>query len=139
MGKKKVVLDTNIFISSFGWNGKPKQIFQKCIDGELELIISPKQVEELQRVLNYPKFNFNEEEKETFLALILEIAILIEITGKVDVIKEDPDDNVILETAIIGAAEYIITGDPHLLNVKQFLNIKIVTATNFLETFPSQV
>ena len=53
---KKVVLDTNIFISALGWKGKPRQIFQKCINDELELVTSPQQISELVRVMGYPKF-----------------------------------------------------------------------------------
>ncbi|MEK6921992.1 MAG: putative toxin-antitoxin system toxin component, PIN family [Nanoarchaeota archaeon] len=120
-------------MSALGWNGKPKQIFQKCVHTELELITSSKQIDELQRVLNYPKFDFTEQEKETFIEIVLEIAILVEITGKLNVISEDPDDNVILDTAIIGNADYLITGDPHLLKLKQFLGVKIITANDFLD------
>lgn len=58
MGKKKVTLDTNILISALGWNGKPKRIFEKCINSELELISSNEQIIELQEAINYPKFNF---------------------------------------------------------------------------------
>ena len=57
---KKVVLDTNILISAFGWGGNPKQIFNKIIGKELELITSSEQFEELSKVLDYPKFNFTE-------------------------------------------------------------------------------
>lgn len=99
----------------------------------MELITSSKQIDELQRVLNYPKFDFTEQEKETFIEIVLEIAILVEITGKLNVISEDPDDNVILDTAIIGNADYLITGDPHLLKLKQFLGVKIITANDFLD------
>ncbi|MBI4152631.1 hypothetical protein HY495_02875 [Candidatus Woesearchaeota archaeon] len=47
MGKTKVLLDTNILISALGWSGKPKVIFEKCLHGELELVTSPNQIEEL--------------------------------------------------------------------------------------------
>lgn len=133
MGKTKVVLDTNILISALGWNGKPRQIFERCIEGEFELIISQKQLVELQRVLDYPKFNFTEDEKETFISLILKIATIVDILGTVDVIKEDPDDNVILETAMTGKCRYLISGDPHLLQLKKLDQIEILTANEFLE------
>ena len=54
MGKTKVLLDTNILISALGWSGKPKVIFEKCLHGELELVTSPDQIEELKRVTRAP-------------------------------------------------------------------------------------
>ncbi len=135
MGKTKVFLDTNILISALGWKGKPKIIFEKCLQGEVELITSPNQINELIRVMDYPKFKFTPEQKATFISILLEIATMVEISGKVRVIKEDPDDNAMLETALVGNVTYLISGDPHLLNVKEFVKIKIITANGFLEEF----
>ena len=135
MGKTKVLLDTNILISALGWSGKPKVIFEKCLQEELELVASPNQIEELKRVMDYPKFNFTEEQKAMFVSIIMEIATMVEITGKVKVIVDDPDDNAILETAIVGDANYLISGDPHLLKLKEFAKVKIVTASEFLGVY----
>ena len=134
MGQTKVVLDTNILISALGWNGKPNRIFQRCIDKELELIICQEQIEEVLRVIEYPKFSFTKEQKELFISIILEIATLVEITGKVDIIKKDPDDNIILEAALVGNVCCIVSGDPHLLELKTFADIKIMTASEFLQS-----
>src|SRR3989344_9446563 len=102
MGKTKVFLDTNILISALGWKGKPKVIFEKCLHGELILVTSPNQIEELKRVMNYPKFNFTDEQKAAFVSIILDIATMAEIAGKITIIAGDPDDNAILEAAIVG-------------------------------------
>ena len=67
MGKKRIVLDTNILISALGWSGNPRIIFDKVIEGEFELILSFKQLDELLRVLNYPKFKFTYEQKDPLL------------------------------------------------------------------------
>lgn len=132
MGKKKVVLDTNILISAIGWKGHSKEILNKCEKEELILITSLEQFEELSKVLDYPKFNFVEEQKNKFKNLILEIAEFYSIINKINIIKEDPDDNIILETAIIGKADYIITGDSHLLKLKNFRNIKVIKPSEFI-------
>ncbi len=132
MGKKKIVLDTNMFISALGWQGKPKQLLEKCIDGEFELIISSNQLDELMRVMDYPKFAFTEEQKLTLLGIITAISTVVHISNTLHIIKEDPDDNIILETAIGGDAEYIITGDPHLLQLKKFSKVNIMTGAEFL-------
>src|SRR3989344_6136415 len=120
MGKKKIILDTNILISALGWGGNPKSIFNKVIDGEFELILSYKQLNELLRVLNYPKFKFTDEQKDRFLLVLLEISTLVETKHKVDIIKEDPDDNLILEPSNEMEIDYIISGNDHLLKLKEF-------------------
>lgn len=87
-----------------------------------------------KRLLNgQDKFDFSEEQKTKFKNLILEVATFIQPKEKVDVIKEDPDDNMILEVALAGNVDYIITGDPHLLKLKEFKGIKIVKARDFIE------
>tara|TARA_Y100000310_G_C20430485_1_gene691227 strand:- start:47 stop:487 length:441 start_codon:yes stop_codon:yes gene_type:complete len=136
---KKVVLDTNILISALGWKGKPREVFQKCINGELDLVISKEQIKELKRVMDYPKFTFSEEQKETFLSIILEFATLVKISSKLKIIKDDPDDDAILETGLVGDVDYIISGDPHLLKLNEFNNIKIVKVSEFLENVSTSV
>lgn len=132
MGKKKIVLDTNILISALGWKGNPKEIFTRVIEKEFELVLSRKQLEEIKEVLNYPKFTFTEDQKTKFLSILLEIATIVETQDSIDVIKEDPDDNMILETALENDVEYIVTGDDHLLKLKNFGTIKIITAAEFI-------
>lgn len=110
MGKKKIVLDTNILISALGWKGNPKEVFRRVLEGEFELVMVEKQLEELKEVMNYPKFAFTEDQKSRFLALLLSVAKVIETSGKLKVIKEDPDDDVILESAIENNVDFIISG-----------------------------
>jgi putative PIN family toxin of toxin-antitoxin system len=133
MGKTKVLLDTNILISALGWKGNPKTLFEQCLHGHLELVSSVQQLSELMRVMDYPKFLFTEEQKLTFLGIITTIATIVDITGKIHVIKEDPDDDIPLETAINGNVDYLVTGDPHLLKLNEYKKIKIVTAKDFLD------
>ncbi len=132
MGKKKIVLDTNILISALGWNGNPREIFKLALENKFELIISQNQLEELKEVMNYPKFDFTEEQKDRFLSLLLEVACVVELQDSIELIKDDPDDNIILETALENSVGYIITGDEHLLKINKFGSIKIITAKEFL-------
>jgi len=85
----------------------------------------------LKRVLDYAKLDFTAEEKLKLMGIVYSIADIVEISGNLKVIKEDPDDNIILESAISGKADYIITGDRHLLNLKEYLGIKILTNAEF--------
>lgn len=72
MGKTKAALDTNILISALGWKGKPKQVFEKVISGRVELVISDDQFSELSKVLDYPRLQFTDEQKDRFKSLILD-------------------------------------------------------------------
>ncbi len=132
MGKTKATLDT-ILISAMGWKGNPKKVFDKIISRKVELIISDDQFVEFSEVLEYPKFQFTEKQKDKFKSLILEVAIFVKPMEKLDVVKKDPDDNMILESAIAGNVDYIVSGDPHLLDLKEFRKIKIMNAKEFLE------
>lgn len=135
MGKTKVVLDTNIIVSAFGWSGRPREIFELILNGKIELVSSPKLLSELKRVLNYSKFKFSDELKKEVTNLILNISMIVVAKTKINVIKEDPSDNCFLEAAVSGRADFIITGDKHLLNLREYKRIKILTATEFLKLF----
>ncbi|HVC58597.1 MAG TPA: putative toxin-antitoxin system toxin component, PIN family [Candidatus Acidoferrales bacterium] len=133
MGKRKVVLDTNILISALGWNGAPHEILRRVVEGEIELFISYEQFEELSRVLDYPRFNFTYEQKARFKALISEIATMVKASVKVTAIKDDPSDNMILECALVANADYVVSGDKHILTLRRFGRIRMVKPKEFLD------
>ncbi len=133
MGKKKIIIDTNVLISAFGWEGKPKQIFERVLDEEFELIVSEKQLVEFKRVLEYPRLGFSDEQKAKFVEILLSIASIVETATSFNVIKEDPPDNMFLEAAFETEANFIISGNKHVLNVGKFGKTKIVKPAEFLE------
>lgn len=133
MGKKRIVLDTNVLISALGWEGPSNKIFRKVLGEELELVTSYKQIEELGKVMEYPRFKFTEEQKSRFLTIIYEVAVVVGTRDCLNIIKADPDDNVILESAIENDVDFIITGDNHLLDLKEFRGVKILTPREFLD------
>ena len=130
----KAVLDTNTLISALGWKeGNPRKIFELCILGKCRLIESMELIKEFVSVISRHKFSFiNEEEKNQLLIFLLQISILVEPKQKFNGC-EDPKDNIILECAVEGNADYIVSGDQHLLKLKQFKGIKIITAKEFLD------
>lgn len=83
--------------------------------------------------MNYPRFNFNEEQKDRFIYLILEISSIVEISRTLMIIKDDPDDNITLETAVSGNADYLVSGDPHLLKLERFECINIIKVSDILK------
>jgi putative PIN family toxin of toxin-antitoxin system len=133
VGKSKVVLDTNILISALGWNGKPHKILAQIISGDVELFISQAQFDELSRVLDYPKFEFEEEQKSRFKALVSAVATFVDAPARLDVVKEDPADSLILESAVAARADFIVSGDEHLLSLGKVNGTRILTANDFLK------
>jgi len=132
MGKKKVVLDTNILISAFGWEGNSRELLRQVMNQEHECILSVKIIKELKRVLDYPKFKFTNEQKKKFLEIVLQFSTVIDTKIELDVC-DDKNDNMFLECALEGKADYIITGDDDLLRLKKFNNITIINVKEFLK------
>ena len=133
MGKKRIVLDTNVIVSAFGWEGNARNILDKATRGIFDIILSSQQYQEIKRVLDYPKFKFSEGQKSRFLSVLAEICIIIETEEKLGIIKEDPSDNLVMESAVEGKADFIVSGDQHLLKLKEYKGIKILTPKQFLE------
>lgn len=132
----RIVLDTNTLISAVGWKGSPRKILDLCINGKLRIIISKEILDEFIDVIFRPKFNFlKDENKLTIIRAIISISDFVEPDIELDIIKEDRNDNKFLECALIGKADLIISGDKHLLNLKEFEGIIIVNSTKFLKEF----
>ena len=128
------VLDTNIFISAVFWEGKPYILVKKAINQEIIVFISAHIIEEIRKVL-VRDFNLTKQEIDDIVSAVLYFTHLIEPKEKVDVIKEDPTDDRILECALACNANFIVSRDNHLLNLKEFRGIKIASPEEFLKTF----
>jgi putative PIN family toxin of toxin-antitoxin system len=123
----KVVLDTNVFISGIFWSGNYcSRIIDKWKSKKIELISSSEMIEELIKTLRGFKIPMSEEMIEEWKNLILNNSIFIQLSTKIYAIKDDPEDNKFLEAAINGNADFIISQDKHLLNLKEFQGIKII-------------
>jgi len=123
----RVVLDTNIFVSGIFWEGNfCSQIIKEWRDKKLELISSVEILGELVKTLRDFKIQMPDEMVEEWRTLIIKNSIIVEPTIKLNVIKEDSDDNKFLEAGIIGKADLIISQDKHLLKLNEYRGIKIV-------------
>jgi putative PIN family toxin of toxin-antitoxin system len=131
----RVVLDTNILVSALGWRGAPHQIVRSCLDHRHELLLSPDLLEEVERVLHYPKFSFSSAEITDYLALLMEAAEMVSPDFRLAVIEADPTDDRILECALAGGAEVIVSGDGHILSLKNFEGIPILRPQEFLDRY----
>jgi len=129
----KVVIDTNIFVSGFGWNGKPEEVLKLIKDCQIINYASTEIFEEIRRVVSYPKLSFPELLQIKILEFVLFYSEFVEPQKRILTVTEDPDDNKFLECAIEAKAEYILSGDSHLLNMKKIKTVKIVSASEFLD------
>ena len=129
----KVVIDTNIFVSGFGWNGKPEEVLKLIKDRQIVNYSSAEIFEEIRRVVSYPKLRFSEPLQIAILEFVLFYSEFIAPQKRFFTVTEDPDDNKFLECAIEAKVDYIISGDPHLLDMKKSKTVKIVTPREFLD------
>ena len=127
----RVLPDTNIVISSAFWIGNPYEVIKKGILGEYQLIISAKILVEVSDKLRN-KFQFPEENIQELIDILMIYCHVIDVTSKFNAVR-DKKDNKIIECASDGKADYIVTGDPDLLELKEFKNIRIITAKDFLK------
>jgi putative PIN family toxin of toxin-antitoxin system len=125
-------LDTNILISGLLWRGSPYRCLQAAEAGIYEMVISEPILQELEAVL-IGKFGFTDTKVESSVKLILEIGRRVEISEKLEVIKDDPDDDKFIEAAIAGGAAFIVSGDRHLLRLNEYKGIRILKARDFLD------
>ncbi len=132
-----VVLDTNFIISALlSPKGSPAEIIKGWEADEFVVVISPALLTELKRALEYQRVRkYFKKPQETVAALIkrLEtVATVVEPQFSLDVIKEDPADNRVLECALAGEASYIVTGNAHLLRLEEYQGVVILNPAGFL-------
>jgi putative PIN family toxin of toxin-antitoxin system len=131
---RRVVIDTNVFISAVLFGGRVDGIRQLWQRKKIVYLISGDVLKEYIKVLAYPKFNLTEEEIHYIIdEELLPYVTPVEVKSNIKYIKEDHDDDKFLSLAVDGHADYIISGDKHLLDVKEFQNTKIITVREFLE------
>lgn len=128
----RVTFDTNVYISALNFKGKPFELLELARDGAIEVSISEPIITELKRVL-HDKFKWPDEDVAFVEKQIRSFTRTVEPKQQVDAVKEDPTDNRILECAVAGAADYIVTGDNHLLKLGQFAGARIIKPTEFLD------
>lgn len=129
----RVVFDTNVLISALGWDAKPEACLEQVLHGQAEGYISPAMLDELQRVMEYPRFEFTEAEQRSFVEIILASFHVVEPGISLEVVEDDPDDDVVLECAVASDADYIVSGDSHLQNLDVYRTIDILSPATFLD------
>jgi len=127
-----IVADTNIIVSSIFWSGNPYRIVQKGVNQEIIIFTSDELLNELRTVLKRD-FSLDEQEIEDIIGTLMIFMHLTNPSERINAIKEDEKDNKVLECAASCKASYIISGDGHLLGLKEYTGIKILSAKQFLD------
>lgn len=128
-----VVFDTNILFSAIGWQGNPYRCVELARHGLVEGVTCPELMDELADKLE-AKLNFSDDMATDTITDLLSFLRLVTIPGQLKFIVNDPDDDVVLECALVARADYIVSGDRrHLLPIVNYQGISIVTATDFLD------
>ncbi|HKY53728.1 MAG TPA: putative toxin-antitoxin system toxin component, PIN family [Anaerolineales bacterium] len=127
----KAVFDTNILFSATGWRGSPYQCLSLARNGKITLILCQEILTEYHEKLQ-TKLGLASDQATRAVAEILSCATLTEIKNELRVVKDDPDDDKVVECAVTGEAAYIVSGDRHLLDMKEYKGIAIVRASQFL-------
>lgn len=132
----RAVLDTNVLVSTVLSRGAPYRIYASWLAGSFELLISPTLLAELEDVLTRPyistRVQWSRSRLDEFFTAFQDRAIWVHPKEEITRVTADPSDNRILEAAVEGAADYIVTGDRHLLNLTRHEGIEIVTPAQFL-------
>jgi putative PIN family toxin of toxin-antitoxin system len=129
----RVVADTNILISAFLFGGLPRIFVDLELSGAFGLVTSHALLEELDEKLR-GKFAMPEAKAQAFLTLLKRQATVTNPSIVLDAVPGDPDDNRVLECALAGQADFIVSGDKHLLRLGSHAGIVIFTVRQFLQT-----
>lgn len=136
MPKARVVLDTNVWISGLLWTGPPHEILRVAEEGRITVVASPAIVEEVAEALGRPKFGQRLAALRTsvheLLESLLTVAEVYPSPRVVPVVTADPEDDSILACARATRAQWLLSGDRHLLTIRQYHGIRIVTPQAFL-------
>ena len=128
----RIIADTNVVVSGLLWGGAPNQILKWARDGRIQLLVCEQTVAELKRVLHYQRFSKRLSDLDlrpsAVLAYFMNLAVFVEDIENIPrIIKTDAFDNVFLALAERFQAKLVISGDQHLLKLKNHRNIPIVT------------
>ena len=130
-----VVYDTNILISGMVWGGIPYDCIKLAITDRVEGVTCAEILAEFDEKLT-TKLEYSQFQTSRITTRLLGFLRMVKITNQLESVTTDPDDNKVIECALVGGATHIVTGDRrHLFPLRNYQDILIVTARNFLEQF----
>jgi putative PIN family toxin of toxin-antitoxin system len=131
----KVVFDTNVLISAILFGGYPRKCLELVIEGKIVLYITEEIIREFEGVLKREKFGIPDETLHYIVTSLDSIVNFVSPEMKLKIVEKDPADNKFLECAVTADADFIISGDTHLLELSEFRKIKILNPSDFLKHY----
>jgi putative PIN family toxin of toxin-antitoxin system len=128
----RVVVDTNVYISALMFGGPPGDLLDLAFAGGFLLVISPALLDELDEKLRI-KFEVSAADADLIRSRLEAAAEIVSTTPTLSVVKNDPDDDRVLECAVVGRADMIVSGDRHLLKLGAFEGTPIATVRQFMD------
>ncbi len=132
----RVVLDTNVIVSGTFWSGPSFKIISLVDQEIISMVVSYSILQEYNKIIHseeiLDKTSKDQQARINAMLKVINKSILVDPKEKVNIIKDDPDDNKFIEAAIEGKANFIISQDKHLLSIKKFQNITILSPQEFL-------
>ncbi len=129
----KVVVDTNVIVSGFlSPTSYTATIIRLCMKNAFQILVSKAILNEYEKVLAYPHLGVATCERQQFIALLKKAAYSVTPTQNIAVVR-DPSDNKFLECAVAGQADYLVSSDPDLLDLREYQGIHILSPAAFLE------
>ncbi|MDD8031100.1 MAG: putative toxin-antitoxin system toxin component, PIN family [Acidobacteriota bacterium] len=147
MGQKKVkefkdktrprlVLDTSVFISALLFDRQPGKLINLWQGGKIVFLVSAEVFKEYLAVLSYPKFRLTKKEIKSLIeAEVVPFLEPVRIKTKLQVVSKDPSDDKFLELAVDGKADFLVSGDKHLLELRSYQGTKIIPVAEFLRRY----
>lgn len=139
----RAVLDTNVVLSGLLWHGAPHVLLDRVREGTLTFISSPVLLAELAEVIARPQFEAilgrSNTSRERSLAEVRELTEVLEPPPLAEPVCRDPDDDAVLALGIAANADFIVSGDKDLLDLKSFQGIHIVTPAEALRRVELQI
>jgi len=133
----RVVADTNVLVSALLFGGVSDQVFLAGLRGEIQLVTSDPLLKELERILKN-KFKLDVQLVRGVIEEVRNVAEVVEVSSHINVISHPEEDNRVLECAVDGKADFIVTGDTkHILPLKEFRGIRILTPSEFIKQIPA--
>ncbi len=133
----RAVVDTNVLISALIDDGKPRKLLHELLNRHT-VILSRQMLAEFADVAARDKFPVTSSQADRFLSIAVRTARIVPDSALFKEISEDPDDDVLLNAAYKGKADYIVTGDKHLLALSQFKKTRIVTVNQMLQILTTE-
>ncbi len=132
MTRHRIVLGTNVLISAVLFGGPPRRVLERVISGAADCTLSVSILDELREVLLRPKFGFSPQQSLQLLEELHAVCDVIDPVTRVAAIEADPDDNRVLECAVESRAQFVVSGDAHLLDLAAFRGIRILSPADYL-------